>query len=213
MKVAIYDLDKTLVRRATFTPFLAFAARRLAPARLAFLPLWVLMMAGYRIGLYGRTRLKTMGMRLLLGRQELQVLEKIGRQFAEAHIANAGWMEGVVAMVEADRRAGRRIAIATAAFEFYATAFAEKLGIEEVIATRWDGRSIPGGNCYGLEKRRRVSEWLGVPPSAAAMRFVSDSFADAPLLSEADDAVFVTRSARKRGLAEAQGWRVIDDSL
>jgi len=33
MKVAIYDLDKTLVRRATFTPFLLFAARRLAPLR------------------------------------------------------------------------------------------------------------------------------------------------------------------------------------
>lgn len=213
MKVAIYDLDKTLVRRATFTPFLAYAARRLAPGRLVFMPIWVLLMIGYRVGLYDRTRLKTLGMRLMLGRQELHALSAVGHQFADAHIARAGWLEGVIAMVEADRQAGTRIAIATAAFEFYAGAFAERLGIKEVIATRWDGTSIPGGNCYGEEKHRRVTEWLGEPPSETAMRFVSDSFADAPLLSEAEDAVFVTQSAGKRARAEALGWRVIDGSI
>ena len=213
MKVAIYDLDKTLVRRATFTPFLVFAARQLSPWRLAFLPAWIAMMIGYRIGLYDRTRLKVMGMKLMLGKQPLEVLSKVGDAFAEAHISEAGWMEGVVAMVEADRREGRRVAIATAAFEFYATAFAQRLGIDDVIATRWDGRSIPGGNCYGPEKRSRVEMWLGAAASEAEMRFVSDSFADEPLLSEADDAVFVTQSNKKKARAQARGWRVIDGSL
>jgi HAD superfamily phosphoserine phosphatase-like hydrolase len=213
MKVAIYDLDKTLVRRATFTPFLVFAARQLSPWRLAFLPAWIALMIGYRIGLYDRTRLKVMGMKLMLGKQPLEVLLKVGEAFAEAHISKAGWMEGVIAMVEADRREGRRVAIATAAFEFYATAFAQRLGIDDVIATRWDGGSIPGGNCYGPEKRRRVETWLGAAASEAEMRFVSDSFADKPLLSEADDAVFVTQSNKKKSRAQTRGWRVIDGSL
>ena len=65
MRIAIYDLDNTLTRRATFTPFLIFAARRIAPWRLALLPVWVAMMIGYRAGLYDRTTLKTGGMKLM----------------------------------------------------------------------------------------------------------------------------------------------------
>lgn len=210
MKLAIYDLDKTLVRRATFTPFLAFAARRLAPWRLLLLPIWVLMMIGYRIGLYDRTSLKTAGMKLMLGSTHLDQLENVGRQFADYHLATAGWMPGVVAMLEQDRARGREVIVATAAFEFYARAFAEKLGVVDVIATQWDGRSIPGGNCYGEEKRRRVEAWIGSEAEAAEMRFVSDSFADAPMLELADEAIFVTRSASKKARAEALGWCVID---
>ncbi|MBX7526920.1 HAD-IB family phosphatase [Qipengyuania vesicularis] len=210
MKLAIYDLDKTLVRRATFTPFLAFAARRLSTWRLILLPIWVLMMIGYRIGLYDRTSLKTAGMKLMLGSASLEQLEKVGRQFANHHVATAGWMPGVVAMLEQDRARGREVIVATAAFEFYARAFAEKLGVVDVIATQWDGRSIPGGNCYGEEKRRRVEAWIGTETEAAEMRFVSDSFADAPMLELADEAIFVTTSASKKARAEALGWCVID---
>ncbi len=213
MKTAVYDLDKTLVRRATFTPFLIFASRRLAPWRITFLPLWVLMMAGYRIGLYNRTSLKQFGMRLMLGNPGHEILQLTGRAFASAHVERSGWLEGIVAMVEADRAEGRRIAIATAAFEFYATAFADMIGIEHVIATRWDGRLIPGGNCYGAEKYRRVAEWLGHDPAQSDLRFVSDSFADLPLLAAAKDAVFVTRNNAKRAKAAAQGWQVVDGEL
>ena len=209
MKVAIYDLDKPLVRRATFTPFLAFAARKLAPWRLVLLPVWVLMMLGYRAGLYDRTSLKTAGMKLMLGYQPVNRLEEIGEEFAERHIAAAGWIEPVLAMVEADRSEGARLIVATAAFEFYAKAFARRLSIGEVIATRWDGTGIPGGNCYGETKRARVAEWLGSDPQEHDLRFVSDSFADAPLLNQARDPVFVTGSPSKRARAEASGWRVI----
>ncbi|MBX7461006.1 HAD family hydrolase [Qipengyuania huizhouensis] len=209
MKVAIYDLDKTLVRRATFTPFLLFAAQRLAPVRVLLFPVWIAMMIGYRIGLYDRTRLKTMGMHLMLGRQPVEALERAGREFATHHLRKCGWVEGVIAMLETDRKEGAHLVIATAAFEFYARGFAEKLGIEDVIATGWDGEKIPGGNCYGDEKRKRVALWLDDKPAGRKTRFVSDSFADAPLLQEADDPVFVTQSASKRKRAETNGWRVI----
>lgn len=212
MKVAIYDLDKTLVRRATFTPFLLFAARRLAPLRLLLFPVWIAMMIGYRIGFYDRNRLKTVGMRLMLGRQPICALERAGREFATHHLRKCGWVEGVIAMLEVDRKEGAHLVIATAAFELYARAFAEKLGIDDVIATGWDGERIPGGNCYGEEKRRRVALWLEDKPPGYRMRFVSDSFADAPLLQEADDAVFVTQSSKKRKRAECLSWHVIDGS-
>ncbi len=209
MKVAIYDLDKTLVRKATFTPFLAFAARRLAPWRLLFLPVWIAMMLGYRAGLYDRTTLKTAGMRLMLGRTAQCQLDTVGREFAARHLASAGWIANVIAMVEEDRAQGAQLIVATAAFEFYAKAFAGSLDIPHVIATQWDGWSIPGGNCYGAEKARRVSERLERHGIEGEMRFVSDSFADAPLLDRADDAVFVTASPAKAKRAQARGWRVV----
>ena len=209
MDVAIYDLDKTLVKRATFTPFLAFAARRLSPWRLALLPVWILMMVGYRIGFYDRTTLKTAGMRLMLGRVPVERLTLVGADFAARHLARAGWIDEVIALVERDRNSGRVVAIATAAFEFYAKAFAKELGIDHVIATQWDGRSIPGGNCYGEAKLARVSAWRQEQGTVGPMRFVSDSFADAPLLEAAEEPVFVTHSSRKAERARLRGWAVI----
>ncbi|MGB3167798.1 MAG: haloacid dehalogenase-like hydrolase, partial [Alteraurantiacibacter sp.] len=98
------------------------------------------------------------------------------------------------------------------AFGFYAKAFARDLGIEHVIATEWNGRAIPGGNCYGGEKARRVQEWfaaLGIAREAATIRMSSDSFADAPLLDWADEAIFVTDIAREAARAKSCGWRVV----
>lgn len=213
MRIAIYDLDRTLTRSPTFTPFLHFAALRIAPWRLVFSPVWILLMIGYRLGLYNRTRLKRMGMKLMVGRAPLAKLEKVGQAFAAGRIANNGLIPGALQLLEEDRQRGARIVIATAAFGFYAHAFAKALGIEEVVATRWDGRDIPGGNCYGEEKKRRVLEWFsagGIGPGNATLRFVSDSFADAPLLDLAAEPIFVTSSSKQAQKAAARGWRAMD---
>lgn len=213
MRIAIYDLDKTLTRRATFTPFLAFAARRTSSWRVLLLPLWVLLMLGYKAGLMDRTALKRRGMKLLLPGVHLDRLQEIGRKFTERRLADDGLMPGALRLLAEDRAAGARIAIATAAFEFYARAFADALEIDQLIATRWDGASIPGGNCYGETKRERVVAWLtaqGVDLDKATIRFVSDSFADAPLLDLAQEAIFVTDNPEKSARAAARGWQVMD---
>ena len=47
MDLAIYDMDRTVTRRATYTPFLLHCALRRAPWRLVFLPIVVgSMLAG-----------------------------------------------------------------------------------------------------------------------------------------------------------------------
>ncbi|MXO86285.1 HAD-IB family hydrolase [Altererythrobacter aurantiacus] len=212
MRIAIYDLDNTLTRRATFTPFLAFAARRIAPWRLILLPIWVLMMLGYRAGLFDRTTLKTYGMRLMLGKASVEMLQRVGHEFASTRANNDFFMPAVLALLDEDRRNGAHVVIATAAFDFYALAFADLLLIETVIGSRWDGRVISGGNCYGETKLRRVQSWAkaeGLSLDSATIRFVSDSFADAPLLELADEPIFVSSSASKRARAKARGWRVI----
>ena len=213
VRIAIYDLDRTLTRQPTFTPFLAFAATRIAPWRLALMPAWIAAMLGYRAGLYSRTALKRFGMRLMLGAPEITRLTSVGEAYAEARIERPGLMSRTMKMLEEDRASGATLMIATAAFGFYAAAFAERLGFPHLIATRWDGSDIPGGNCYGEEKKARVLAWFaeqGIDRDGATVRFVSDSFADAPLLDWADEPVFVTRSAREASRANARGWAVID---
>lgn len=213
MRIAIYDLDRTLTRQPTFTPFLAFGAARIAPWRLGFMPVWILAMIGYRVGLYNRTSLKRFGMRMMLGRPDLARLHAVGEDYAQARIARPGLMPRTLDFVAQDLEAGATMMIATAAFGFYAEAFARRLGFEHLIATQWDGSDIPGGNCYGETKKSRVLAWFdgaGVDREAASVRFVSDSFADAPLLDWADEPIFVTTSSRQAAKAKARGWKVID---
>src|SRR3546814_17515668 len=67
IKLAIYDMDRTITRHGTYTPFLLYAARRLAPWRLVFLPLVPLTMLLYAAKLINRATLKEWNQRLLLG--------------------------------------------------------------------------------------------------------------------------------------------------
>lgn len=213
MNIAIYDLDKTLTARATYTPFLIFAARKAAPLRLIFLPVWIAAMICYKLGLVGRGNLKAFGLRIMCGPMSADILDRVAKGFAAHHIAKTGFLPGALRLLDEDQAAGATIVMATAAFEFYARYFAEMLDINIVIGSLWDGQSIVGGNCYGPRKKERVDAWLhasGFDPASLHIRFVSDSFADTPLLDAADDAIFNTYDEAASKRARARGWSVHD---
>lgn len=213
MRIAIYDMDGTLLSGSTFTPFLTFGARRLAPARLALLPLWVGLMIGHKLGLIGRTALKHQGMRIMLGRSEPARLVDIAGAFARERVTRA--YPGALRMIRQDAEDGWMQVVATAAYGLYAQQIARGLGIERVIATQWEPEGEPHSNCYGPEKLARVKAWLsdqGIDRAAAHIRFVSDSFADAPMLDWADEAWFVTANPRMARKARARGWQPVDFS-
>lgn len=213
MRIAIYDLDGTLLSGSTFTPFLIFAATRLAPWRLALLPVWVGLMIAHKLGLLDRTMLKHRGMRLMLGCPRPERLAEIAGVFARARLGRL--YPGARRMLEQDARDGQVRVIATAAYSLYAELIADGLEVEHLVATCWSAEGVPSPNCYGPEKLKRVKAWLaeqGIDRTWAEVRVVSDSFADAPLLDWADEAWFVTVNARLAKRAEARGWRVVDFS-
>ena len=212
MQIWIFDLDKTLTDRASFTGFLCFAARWQAPWRLALLPLWGLLMLGYRIGLYDRTTLKRRGMMLMVGRAQFGALDRMGHAFAEKLFRHV--QSGARRLWDEAGAAGHRRVIATAAFAFYADPFGAMLDADQVIATPFtaDGH-IPGGNNYGATKLARVEQWFAEQSRDRADLHIvaaSDSFADAPLLDWADEALFVTRNANAGNRALACGWKPTD---
>ena len=148
----------------------------------------------------------------MFGRTDIAELERAGRRFSKRRAQDDGFLPATLALLDDDRKSSARIVVATAAFEFYAKPFADLLQIDTVIGSQWDGRYMPGGNCYGETKLVRVRKWAAqesISLENASLRFVSDSFADAPLLDLADDPIFISSSAGKRARAQARGWRVV----
>jgi phosphatidylglycerophosphatase C len=219
-RIAIYDLDRTVLQRPTFTPFLLFAARRRAPWRLLALPLWLLAMLGHALKFYDREQLKPFGIALFLGRHiPNPAMQTLAQAFA-ATVIPGDIQCGAAAMMERDRRAGYRLVLATAAPEFYALHLGEKMGFEAVLATRHK-RSVTGGwyaqidgqNCYAAEKRRRIEQWLmeqNLDHSQTDILFYSDDLSDSPSLKFATTGFAVNPNARFAAAAHNAGWRIMD---
>lgn len=214
--LALYDMDKTITRRATYAAWLLFWARTHAPWRLLLAPLALLAGAGYLLRLVGRARLKELNQALFMGAADEAAVAAAADAFAARTLATNVRADALGA-IAADRAAGRRVVIATASYAFYAAAIGRALGIEDVIATesvRAGGRILPriaGDNCYGPAKRAMVEAWLAARGLAVApLRFYSDHVSDAPMFERAAEPVAVSPSPPLRRLAAARGWPVRD---
>ena len=218
--LAIYDMDRTVTRHATYTPFLLHCASRRQQWRLLFLPLVALAMLGYVLKLYDRGRLKEMCHLLLLGSKvHPRELQPLVQSFADATVAN-NIRPGARQAIARDKEQGRRVILATASYRLYASAIADRLGFDDVIATgsiigldeRVHAR-IEGKNCYGEEKMRMISDWVeksGLTGAHGHVRFYSDHASDAPAFEWSDEPVAVNPHDRLRRLATARGWMIED---
>ena len=219
VRVAIYDLDRTVLRKPTFTLFLLWAGWRQAPWRLLLLPALAILMIGYALRLYGRNRFKPAAIRLMLGANIAPArAEKLAADFAAWRVPG-DVPPGAAACIARDRAQGYRLLMATAAPEFYAGAIADALGFDAIVASRHQrdaaGNWLPrldGPNCYGDEKARRVAEWLAANTAAATahIRAYSDHASDAPTFALANESWLVGRGEKFDRLAARHGWHVAD---
>ena len=218
--LAIYDMDRTITRRATYTPFLIHAALRLAPWRLVLFPFVLMTMLAYLARLIDRGRLKEINYDLLIGRSVTAGrLDPVIQSFADKQIAR-NIMPGARASIAADRAAGRRLVMATASYRIYAAAIAERLGFKDVIATETqldpEGRiiaRIQGENCYGDSKLAMIQAWLereGLARDAVHIRFYSDHVSDSVVHRWSDEAVAANAHDRLLRVARTEGWEVVD---
>ena len=218
--LAVYDMDRTVTRRATYTPFLLHCAVRRAPWRLLLLPAVALSMLAYVLGLIDRAKLKEINHHLLLGRTiRPRELAPLVESFAEKQLA-ANIRPGARAAIARDKADGRRLVLATASYRLYADAIAERLGFNDVIGTGsiigLDDRvhaRIAGENCYGPAKLRMIADWIeasGLKGAHGHVRFYSDHVSDQPAFEWADEPVAVNPHGRLRRLAERRGWQIED---
>ena len=218
--LAVYDMDRTVTRRATYTPFLLHCALRRSPWRLLLLPFAILSMLAYVLRLIDRAKLKEVNHRLLLGsRVHPRELAPLVESFADRQVAT-NIRPGARTAVARDRAEGRRLVLATASYRLYADAIARRLGFDDVIGTgsvigldeRVHAR-IAGENCYGPAKLRMIADWVdasGLKGTHGHVRFYSDHVSDRPAFEWADEAVAVNPHGKLRRLAVERGWAIED---
>jgi len=216
--LSIYDFDRTLTLAPTYSAFLLFAARRLAPWRLLMLPLLVPHAIGYAAKRVDRNAMKAAMHRIALGQLVRPTAEKVAQAYAE-HVRDNNLSQAALRQIAAEKAEGRRIVLATAAPRLYAEPLARLIGIDDVIATQdgWAGDvllpAISGRNCYGGEKLARIRGWLseqGVERSATHIRFYSDHISDLPSFEFCDEAVVVNPCRRLQAVAAERRWPVLD---
>ena len=218
--VAIYDMDKTVTRRATYNGFLMHMALNKSPWRLFLLPLLPVGLALYALKFWDRARLKQFSQMLLIGRR---VPKEHFVQYLESHadlVVGKNVYPQLMARVAEEKAAGYRHVMATASYRLYVEAIAHRLGFDDVIATDLATNSsghvlarIDGHNCYDAAKLELVKIWMkanGLERERCHIRAYSDHVSDAPLLGFADEAYATNPHAPLAEMARANGWEIID---
>jgi len=218
--LAVYDMDKTVTGRPTYTTFLLHVAMRRAPWRLLLLPLVALSLLAYAVRLIDRAKLKEINHHLLIGhRVPLSELRPLVDSFADRQVAT-NIRPGARAAIARDKAEGRRLVLATASYRLYADAIAERLGFDDVIGTgsvigldkRVHAR-IEGENSYGEAKLRMIANWVeksGLKGAHGHVRFYSDHVSDRPAFEWAHEPVAVNPHRKLQRLAKECGWAVED---
>jgi HAD superfamily hydrolase (TIGR01490 family) len=220
IRLAIYDMDRTITRVPTFTPFLMHAARTHQPWRLFLLPLVGVNVALYALRLIDRARLKHWNQSLLVGRAiHPERLAPIVDAFAQKTL-DRNVLGPARARLHADKAEGYRLVMATASYRLYAEAIAKAVGFDDTIATNTlvglDTRimaEIDGENCYGPAKLRMIEAWMhdhGIDRASAHIRFYSDHVSDSPALAWADEGFAVNAHGPLRRVAKQRGWHLLD---
>lgn len=185
--VAIFDLDGTITRSDTFLAFLVGSLVR-SPGRWHVTPALAWAVAMHLAGRRDNGWLKAFFLRRIVGGRAPAAVDGWVRTFVQRVLAREV-LPQARAEIARLKAAGCRLVMASASPDLYAAALAAELGFDDLVCTRVarlpDGRwagELDGGNCYGLEKRRRIEHHLarlGVEPGSVA--FYSDHHSDLPL--------------------------------
>jgi HAD superfamily hydrolase (TIGR01490 family) len=219
MRLSIFDVDRTITRKPTYSLFLLFAMRRHAPWRAALVPLLIPVALAYSAGLVSRAAMKEAMHRVALGKaipRERAVA--LAEEFAERLFRDGLYPQAIERMV-AERDSGRTVMLATAAPALYIEPLARRLGITHVIATGGTHAGdalthrIAGANCYGAEKLAMIVAALreqGMERERAHIRFFTDHASDRAVCEWADEAFAVNPSNAMAELARQRHWPILD---
>ena len=210
-RAALFDMDRTLVRRDTATLFMRYqhdigqaTFREVLQAGW-----WVLL---YTLGWCDAPRVAAKAIERYAGWREALLYESCERWYPEyvrPHISAAGR-----AAVAAHLAAGDFVAIVSGALRFAVRPLARELGVAHVLCSDVEvedglltGRMAQ--LCYGSSKVQlaaRIAETEGFDLADAT--FYTDSITDLPLLERVSTRVVVNPDARLRRVARRRGWRV-----
>ncbi len=213
--IAVFDLDRTVTRAGTYTPFLLSTVEGGLPVAWTVLRGLAAALT-YKAGLISRSQLKARMLALTIaGAPRVKV-----RGWAEAFVDR--WLKthvrpGALAAIAKHRAAGDHLVLATASFDFYAEIFAARLGFDHTIATAsvWNEADcleagVAGENCYGADKLAAVRSYVETRANRGRVVAYSDHHTDFDLLRWADEGVAVNPNGKLRARAGASGIAIVD---
>lgn len=213
-KVVFFDLDDSLIDKDANTLWIKWRARHerwaIVEATLALASLYRVYKKGrvthWRLSNYYRTRAKGMDLNEYQKR-----VEQFFQERGQLHI-----YPQAASLLFAYRQRGARLVMITGADNYVAQAYADALGMDDVISNRLkevDGRieGLEKPLCYGAGKVELACSYLneqklGLLDSA----FYTDSHADLPLLEKVGQPVVLNPSPSLRSVANRRGWPSLD---
>lgn len=211
-RVVIFDLDKTLTIKDSYGQFLKAALRRwpLRLKRCWSLPFKAIM---FGLGLRDNGWMKQEATRAVLAGLSRSELMLLVQEFVPNLLENASYHAGLETL-KAHQARGDHCILASASPDLYLNLIGEKLGFDEVIATRlqWLDDHLTGDfdgpNVYGKEKAARVAAYLAAYPGWTTLVY-SDHHADLPLFEMVDEGFAVHPTRRLEVEAVTMGLTVL----
>ncbi|MDB4935820.1 MAG: Phosphoserine phosphatase [Labilithrix sp.] len=213
MRAALFDMDRTLVRKETGTLYVKYQhaigeATRRDLLRVLY---WVTQ---YTLGVIDAKAVATKAVLQMKGTPEMAMATRCDdwfRRYVETHVCDLGRRA-----VELHRERGDLLAIVTGATPYAARPLARRLGIPHVVASELevDDTGLFTGRfvdplCYGdgkIVRAKRLAEEHGFALEEAT--FYSDSYTDLPLLEAVAEPVIVNPDPRLERVAKQRGWRI-----
>jgi HAD superfamily hydrolase (TIGR01490 family) len=212
-RAALFDMDRTLVRKETASMYVRYQRERGDATWRDTVRVfsWVVQ---YTFGVLDYEEVARKACLVLEGTHETVMAARCDdwvRKHVEPHIADLGRRA-----VEMHRAAGDVVAIVTGASPYAARPVARRFGIDHVVASELerDAQGYFSGRfedplCVGEGKVVRAARFVqehGMRLEDAI--FYTDSLTDLPLLERVKERVIVNPDPRLARVAKARGWRV-----
>ncbi|MFC3052525.1 HAD-IB family hydrolase [Kordiimonas pumila] len=216
--IAVFDLDRTITRGGTFTPFLLSTRKTLWGKAALFAKLFRHMIS-YRMGHISRTELKSRMLAVALKGQTEAGITKHADSYVK-YTLDYNVRKECINAIKQHKITGNRLVLATASIDIYATLFARYLGFDEVICTETafvgsrDTLTLKGENCYNVEKAKRVIDALlaggNRQRADVFVSFYSDHHTDMALLDWADRPFVVSPDLKTYALAVIRQMKIVN---
>ena len=217
-RLAVFDLDHTLLDGDSDVLWCEFLMDEGLLDRASFEPRNAAMEAGYRAGSVSVQDFCDFYVGTLAGRTPAQ-WEPLRQRFSRLRVQPRLHV-GTAALLQQHRAQGDLLVLSTATNRFITEPTAAALGFEHLIATdceldgqgRFSGRTQGEPNMRG-GKVQRLGQWLaarGLSMDGLHTVFYSDSMNDLPLLEQVNEPVVTHGDERLRAIAQQRGWRQAD---
>ncbi|MCC6902578.1 MAG: HAD family hydrolase [Polyangiaceae bacterium] len=212
-QAALFDMDRTLIRRDTASLYVRYQRDRGEVSRGYSLRVaWWLFK--YTLGVIDAEKVAERALASYRGKEEAWMAERCQgwfRDYVLPHVTDSGRRA-----VERHRASGDVLVIVTGATRYAAEPLARELGIDHVVCTelevdpagRFTGK-LTRPMCYGhgkITRTQRLAAEQGFDLGRSC--FYSDSITDRPLLEHVHEPIVVNPDARLRRLAKQRGWRI-----